>query len=239
MSGQPDEVAPPEHKGPLPWQQVWIRALTRPSEDTFLDLLEREPDVDAVKAFGWVALATFIGAVVMTALTMLYSLFGVGFFAGEDLLPTMGGSAFIGMICLVPVAIIVGIISFALYSAIIQVIARILGGVGTYGELTYTFAAYGAPLGLISLIITPLPYIGLCLGPLFGIYGLVLNVMAVKASHRLDWGRAIVASLSLVILSLLLGCCLIVLASAGIVAVAPSINELFPEIIRQLSTGTF
>jgi hypothetical protein len=162
----------------------------------------------------------------------------MGLYAGENILETFGGAA-IALVCALPVFIIIAVIGFALYAALIQLFGRVLGGSGTYGELTYAFAAYLAPLGLVSGLVSWIPFLGACVSTLLGIYGLVLNVMAVKAVHRFDWGRAVLTSLSLVILSILVGCCLAVLLSALLAASAPALEEMFPELMRQLELGTF
>ncbi|HJS29376.1 MAG TPA: Yip1 family protein [Anaerolineales bacterium] len=238
MSDQPLQALPPESRGPLPWHQVWIKALTQPSENTFSDLLAREPDPSLGKAFGWIALSSLIGGAVVFFLSLFTNALPLGMMAGEDFVPTLLGSA-VGLICAVPIVIIVTVIGFALYSGVIQVVARILGGQGTYDELTYAFAAYGAPLGLASAVVSAIPFVNFCLSPLLAIYGLVLNVMAVKAVHRFDWGRAIVTSLSLLILSLLLGCCVAILVTIGMASLGPSLEEWFPELMRQIESGTF
>jgi hypothetical protein len=238
MSDQPLQVPPPESRGPLPWHQVWIKALTQPSENTFTDLLGREPDPSMGKAFGWVALSSLIAGVIAVILSPFTNALSFGMMTGEDFIATLVGSA-VGLICAIPFVIILAVIGFAIYSAVIQVVGRVLGGQGTYDELTYAFAAYGAPLGVVSAIVSAIPVVNLCLSPFLGIYWLVLNVMAVKAVHRFDWGRAILTSLSLLILSILIGCCVAILVTAGFATLEPSLQEWFPELMRQIESGTF
>jgi hypothetical protein len=91
---------------------------------------------------------------------------------------------------------------------------------------------------LISSVLSPIPFVGACLGPLLGIYGFVLNVMAVKAVHRFDWGRAILTSLSILIIVALLACCFAVLIAGGLAVLYPSIRESFPELYRVFQTAS-
>ncbi len=73
------------------------------------------------------------------------------------------------------------------------------------------------------------------LGFIVGIYGLVLNIMAVKAVHQLDWGRAI-ASSAVIWVGLL--CCVSVVIIAVLTLLGPSIGNVFSNIIENLATPT-
>jgi hypothetical protein len=68
----------------------------------------------------------------------------------------------------------------------------------------YAVAAYTAPIAIVSPALGVLPVIS-CLSSLLGIYTIYLNIVAIKAVHRLSWGRAFLAStlmISLVIVAL-------------------------------------
>jgi len=81
--------------------------------------------------------------------------------------------------------------------AIIQWIAKLFGGTGTYEKLLYAFAAITLPFTIISSILalfSVIPYVGICTGVIsigLSIYVLVLQVMAVKGVNRFDWGPAL------------------------------------------------
>jgi hypothetical protein len=68
------------------------------------------------------------------------------------------------------------------------VIARALGGYGTYKELSYAFGAYLAPLGIIGSVLFMVPYIN-CLTIPIGIYAVFLNILAIKSVHRFSHGE--------------------------------------------------
>jgi hypothetical protein len=96
---------------------------------------------------------------------------------------------------LVPIGAALGALLGVAFSAwVTQLIARALGGSGTYTKLVYLFAAFQAPL----LIVSPLG--GLPVPCLFlvslgtGLYGLLLTVISVEAVNRFGWGRALAAS---------------------------------------------
>ena len=102
---------------------------------------------------------------------------------------------------------------------ITQAIAQKLGGTGTYTKLVYTFAAYLAPLIIVSFLVLSVPFGGsvfylygwsnnavsnlqtisvtlaLAVWVCLVIYGTALNVMAVKAINQFGWGKAIVSNL--------------------------------------------
>jgi hypothetical protein len=108
------------------------------------------------------------------------------------------------MICLVPATAAAGVLGFALVTGITQLVAKILGGSGTYSKLAYATAAYSAPLSLLTTALGAIPYVGYVTTPLGWIYGLVLNVIAVKAVNKFGWGKAIVPSAVLVVVGLIL-----------------------------------
>jgi hypothetical protein len=102
----------------------------------------------------------------------------------------------IGMLLLSALAAILGLI---LTVAIQNIMARLLGGQGTYSQLIYAEATFYAPLLLISSILSLIPYVWLLTYPL-ALYELILSVRAIKAVHQFGWGKAIISSLALLIL---------------------------------------
>jgi len=101
---------------------------------------------------------------------------------------------------------------FAIFTALIQWIAKLFGGKGTNDQLAYVFAAITVPYSILSgifILLSAIPFVGICfrliLG-LAGLYILVLEIMAVKATNQLDWGRA-AGSVLIPGASLFLICC--------------------------------
>jgi hypothetical protein len=80
--------------------------------------------------------------------------------------------------------------------AIIQWIAKLFGGTGTYEKLLYALAAITVPFTIVSslfILLGVIPYVGICTGVIsigLAIYSLVLQIMAVKAVNRFGWGQA-------------------------------------------------
>jgi hypothetical protein len=107
------------------------------------------------------------------------------------------GAILVSLICVAPVLAALSTLMFALVVAIVQWLARMFGGTGTYDQLAYAMAAIAAPVAIISGILSLLsaiPYAGVCfglLGFLAGIYVLVLQIMAVKGVNRIGWGGAL------------------------------------------------
>jgi hypothetical protein len=164
----------------LSWHEVWIRALTRPSVATFERLL-RDPYASSGTAYAWV----FYSALVGTGLASLV----------QSAFPDSVGASSVGagVICGAPVAAVLSVLGLIVTAGITQFVAGLLGGIGTYRELVYATAAYLAPLSLIESVVGEIPVFNYLLIPL-ALYGIALNVIAVKAVNRFGWGSAIAAS---------------------------------------------
>jgi hypothetical protein len=105
-----------------------------------------------------------------------------------------------------------------------------LGGTGTFEKLFYGFAAYGAPLGLVTSALGAIPFLG-CLAFPLGIYGIVLNVIANQAANEYDTGKAVISSLAPALVIFLLCCCIIVAFGA---ILAPVMGDAFGNIINSM-----
>jgi len=230
------EPSPFSNDEPMPWYQVWITALTKPNEQTFRDIAA-QPNAKPVTAYLWVFLSyliTFLIVVVAQAaigfpsMAGQFSEYGMGDFPIADI-----GGLLIGAVCIAPFMAGIVVLFFMIGAAIIQWIAGLFGGTGSYDKLVYPFGAIYAPFMLISAIMGILgliPYIGMCFG-IFSlgiwVYQIVLQVLAVKAVNDLDTGKAIGAVLipGLVIF-IFICCCLII----GLAAAGPAIGDVFSEI---------
>ena len=192
--------------GPAGWLPVWIKAITQPNEQTFVDITEH-PDMSARTAYIWIFLVGTLSGIIQAFATAIRAATGVGspfqnIPGMEQYIPqsTGGGMGFgaslIGGLCASPFAGLLSIVFFALFVALIQWIAKMFGGTGSYDKLLYAFAAIAVPFTIISSLfslLSAIPYVGICAGVIsFGlfIYYLVLQVMAVKAVNRFGWGQA-------------------------------------------------
>ena len=170
------------------WIDVWIKAATRPVVATF-EAIAKDLNRTSTRAYGWVFVASVIGIVVQVVAVQL---------AASSLLP--GTLLMCGLLPLVPFFLVLGL---AIGGGITHGLARRLGGSGTYSQLIYAYAAYSAPLVLIGTVLGALPA-PLLVSLYFGliIYGLVLEVVALKAVHQIGWARAIAAGSGFLVLIL-------------------------------------
>lgn len=200
---------------PMGAVETWMKAVTSPSEETYLKIVS-DPGLSAGKAYGWVALGAAIGAI--------FSIIGQAL--GISPLGDMASSP----ISVFLSSVIVSVIAITILTGLTHGIAKMLGGTGTFTKLLYASAAYGLPLGVVSSFLSIIPIVNL-LGFPVGLYGIVLNVIAVKASHELTWGKAAIASLSIIIGLMLLVACLVFFF---LVILGPTIGNIFESIINNL-----
>ncbi len=223
----------PSSGGSKSFFQVWIDALTKPSERTFAEMAS-SPNAKATTAYIWVFITALIelffsflinGALVRRA-------FEQGGYGGS--LPGGGvGIALIGAVCGGPIAAVIGTIFFAIGAALIQWIAKMFGGKGTNDQLTYSFGAIAAPFYLIStvfVLLGAIPFVGICFRIvlyLAALYVFVLEIMAVKGVNQFGWGQAIGSVLIPVVVVFLVCCCLGAIASAAFGAAFKGLLQQF------------
>jgi hypothetical protein len=218
--------------------QVWVKAITKPSESTYADLAS-SPGAKANTAFLWIFLCTFAPAFVNVLVSggqISQRLQDAGVDVGE----AGGGlgASLVSFLCLTPVAAVVGVVGFIISVAIMQWIARMFRGQGTFDQLAYTLGAISAPGLLVSAVLTLpslIPYVGMCSGilsGLLGIYLIVLEVMAIKGVHRFGWGAAI-GTLVIPGLAIALVACCIAFALASVLGLA--MGDVFSTINQSLA----
>ena len=230
--------------GPAGWLSVWSRAVTQPSENTFIEITEH-PFAQSKTAFLWIFLAGtlsvlvsgLIQAILLAAGVQAQAIPGLEQFSGSG--TGLVGGSLVSVLCGAPIAGIISVVLFAIGVAIIQWIAKMFGGTGTFEKLAYGVAAISVPVSLVTMLLTPfsmVPYLNICTGLLsfgIGLYALYLEILAVKAINRFGWGAAI-GSVLILPLTLFLCCCVVIgaLALSG-----PAIGEIFSEINRSLQTA--
>lgn len=203
----------------LSWSEIWVKAVTEPSEETYREIIF-DPGASNRKANTWMFLAAMGGWVLNIIL---------GTFLGTSILAGQLESAPIAilstMVCAVPMAGVMAVISLIISSGIIQGIARLLGGEGQRKELAVGMAAYLAPLSLVSSLISTIPIIG-AVSYLISLYALVLNVIAVKSLNRFEWWKAVIASLGVFLV--IVGVAVVVILL--LVFLGPAIGEIFKSL---------
>lgn len=178
----------------LPWWQIWIRALTRPNEQTYQALAE-DPRAGFGRAALWVALST---AVYMVLVSIVQVVFGGLRQALVELSGTIAVEAapppefvVIGLACLIPFSTGLSVIGLALNAAVLQFIAGALGGQGSVGRLAYALAAFTAPATLAFGVLSAVPLVGACLALPLSLYVFCLQFLAIKAVNRFSWTLAL------------------------------------------------
>jgi len=215
---------------PEPFYKTWIKALTKPNEQTFIDIAN-SPDVSPGKAYLWLVISYILSFLIISLVT----LFGTS--NQFDNLRTSLGSSAIALLCGAPIGAVIGVFFYSLEIAITQWVAKLFKGTGTYNQLIYSVAAFAAPMMLVSGLISALamiPAIGICfsiIGILISLYTLFLMVTAVKGVNRFGWGEAL-GSVFLpgIVIGLLCGCVIVVI----IMLLGPAIGDVFSTINQSL-----
>jgi hypothetical protein len=225
----------PPPSGVSEWFSVWRDAITRPSDQTFARLAQ-SPNAKLTTAFLWIFLSSLVSSLLALPargvwMRQMMQMMQSAGFEGQFPDPARGG--LFAVICGVPIGAVVSVIVFAIVVGVVQLLAKMFGGSGTFDQLAYAIAAIVTPYYLVSgvfSLLSAIPFAGFCFGPLLllaGLYVLVLEVMAVKGVNQFEWWQAI-ASLLLPVFAFF---CCIALAAAGIWSVlAPRLNEIFNSI---------
>jgi hypothetical protein len=95
-------------------------------------------------------------------------------------------------------------IGFFLMAGLVYLVAKVLGGTGSFLEHTYLLALVYVPLEIIASVAGLIPVLGGLIGAAAAIYMIVLVVMAISSAHQLTIGTSIVVVILPVILTVLL-----------------------------------
>jgi hypothetical protein len=193
--------------------RTWIDALTKPREETYATI-GASPRARATTGYLWV----FLTSIVTSAVTFLaqstqitQQLEGSGM--SLDQVGDIPGGIAVALLCSAPFVAVFAALFFAIWTALIQWIAKMFGGTGNNDRLAYTLAAISAPYSLVSAVfvaLSAIPYVGFCFSAILGLgglYVLVLQLMAIKATNRFGWGPAIGAYFIPGLAVLLVCCC--------------------------------
>jgi len=227
---------PAAPSGMAGWFSVWMAAVTKPNEQTFVDMAN-SGNAKATTAYIWVFIGSlvsffFASLVQGAAMRQMMQQYGMNGQAGGGI-----GTKLITAICGAPIAAVISVVVFAIVVAIVQFLAKMFGGKGTFDQMAYAFAAISTPFALISGVLTLLsaiPFVGLCftvVSIVAGLYVLVLEVIAVKAVNQFGWGQALGSLLTPIIV---LCCCLSVGVFGIMRALGPSISDTFNQINNNL-----
>jgi hypothetical protein len=220
------------------WLPIWIKAVTKPNEQTFIEIAS-SPEASSKTAFIWVFIAGTLSGLVSGLVQAALSLMGVQSQGYGQFAADRGVGASFGIaVCGAPVAGLLAVLFFAIGVAIMQWVAKLFGGTGTFEKLAYAVAAISVPVSLVTMFLTPLsavPYLGICIGVLsfgIGLYALFLQITAVKAVNGFGWGPAIGSVLLPgIVIALVCGC----IVGVGAAILGPRIAEIFRGINQGLA----
>jgi len=237
MSEQMNAPMLPPAAGGSSWLSTWREAVTRPSEQTFARIAH-SPQAKSTTALLWIFLTSLLSSFlaslvqgVMFRQMMQNPDFGMDRFGGGP------GNALIATICGAPIAAVISTVIFAVFVGVVQLVAKIFGGRGTFDQLAYAIGAIIAPFYVVSgllALLSAIPYIGFCfglLGLIAFLYVVALEVTAVKGVNQFGWGQA---AGSVLLPFFILFCCIAAVVAGLVSLMGPALRDVFDQINQSL-----
>lgn len=233
----------PESAGFAGWFSIWLNAVTKPSEKAYSALAESTDAQTNNRAFTWVFLAGTVSAIISGILQALLQLAGLApqMPGISDLIESAPRSAIgsLGIaLCTSPVAGAFAVLFFAIFVGVVQWVAKMFKGTGSFSQLAYVTAAISVPFTLVSSLLSPfvtLGTVGYCFSGvslLLGLYAMYLQLLAVKSVNRFGWGEA-AGSYFLPVLAF--GCLCACVAFGLTSLLLPAVSETFNQITPNLA----
>ena len=224
--------------------ETWIKALTSPNAAAYQQIVN-DPGASMTKGLVWLAGFGFVGGLFNGIVQAIFGVSAMRQFQrafeqyGDMDIPMPAGGAGGGFLSIVGSAfggLFGAVIGGLIVVGLVQLVSKMLKGTGTFEKLFYGYAAYAAPLSLVTSLVGAIPFVNFCLGPILGIYGLVLAVVANKATHGYDTGKAVIAVLAPMLLVFLFCCCIIVIFGGAFASLlGPSMEGVFEGIQSSLT----
>jgi hypothetical protein len=212
--------APPQ-QAPRPIGQAiqelpnqYIKVITKPSAQTFAEEMGK-----ADWSMVWIQLLAL--AVIGTIFGLIRGAIG---FAGSNLVSSTGGfnpGAFTALTVSGSTFSFISVpVAFFILVGIQYLLARAFQGQGNFLTQSYSTLLFQVPINVASYILGLIPIFGAFAGFALFIYGIVLNVFAIMAVHRLGGGKATgVVLIPIAVLFLLVFLCVLALAAIFVAAV--------------------
>jgi hypothetical protein len=200
---------------------IWRNVLTKPSEATFAAEKER-PNATLITALIWVVAASLINFIAQAITFLLFDpvqqfidiytellvASGTSQTMIDEILSQMGGDGFKNTLLLgLFLGVILSPIIFLLGSGILWGVARVFGGNGDYSKQTYLISTYYAPLMIINVLASFIPFLGLLIAVGVMVYQVVLTYFAMRVAHQLTPGKAMGAIVTPFIGLFFVSCC--------------------------------
>ena len=189
--------------------QTWIKLVTQPNEAAYKEEAEKSYATLST-ALIWIviasvilgilsALAVLVNGLLFNTPMMMGSMFGGSEMpaeANEQLTQFMLASTGINLVFSLVLTPILTPIAFLIGSTIYFVVAKLLGGTGTFEKHTYMLAAFSSPLLVVNGLVSIIPFVGGCIAFAVYFYQIVLTYFAIKTVHELSSGKAILVALT-------------------------------------------
>jgi hypothetical protein len=202
-------LGPPVPAGMGNIVQKWINVTTKPGVASFAQELPTANWADIwISLIGLGVLSAITGAIVALYTNQTFSVPQADGTTTTIHVPAASG---VFSIIGVPLGFFIGV-------AILFVVAKIFGGVGTFLQQSYAMMLYYVPIQIVTAVLGLIPVFGGLAAFVLGIYEIVLSVFAIAASHRLSIGKSVAVVLIPAIVVFLLVCGLIVVLAAAIAA---------------------
>lgn len=228
-----DEVVSAEIEEPARFDQnldmddflmSWILVLMAPSVETFS---AQRPYASGRNTLLGMTIAGIISGVIIAVSQAIAAMSVWGSASlSSDRTAAICGEMIIKVILWAIISPIVSIIVLYIVSGIIQVVAKFLGGEGSFTEQTFCFSLIQAPISIVSSITSVIPKVGPLISMLLTIGGLILHAQAIRSVHGLSLGLAFVAIVLPLIIPL---ACICVLLFTGL-----TIGGVLENIIRNM-----
>ena len=244
MSEFSNEPVVPESGLPMSMIDTWVAAFTKPNQGTYARIVA-QPGASTSKAFLWVFVASLVASLA-SSIAQVAS-YGRQLETLRRFLPPelaraipVGGTSPFGfgtVICGAPIGAVFAVLFFAIAVALVQWVARLFGGTGSFDKLAYAFSAINVPYVVVTAVLALIgiiPYVGILTGLIsfvLFIYAIVLGVLAVKAVDGLDTIKAIGAVILPGLVIFLVVCCCAVVVG---LAMGSMISDVFNGINQSL-----
>ncbi len=139
-------------------------------------------------------------------------------------------------ICLPLVALVAVPLGYYIGMGITHLVAKLFGGTGSFGSLAYLVSLFYVPLGIVSSFLSLIPCLGGLLSLAVGIFSIVLIVRVIKVNYQFSTGRAVLVFFAPLVVILIISIALSVVVVVILALLAPSVGNIFSNIINGLGT---
>jgi Yip1 domain len=172
-------------------QQYW-RVLTKPGAATFAwEMVKARWDIIWVQLLGLALLQTiFVSLLLLIEFSIMSATFNAAAAQSGTSNPGFFGFLLLPIPLIALMAFLIGIGGFFLGQGITYLLAKAFGGQGDFMTQAYTLLLFQVPIGIVSLLLSLIPFVGSLGSFAASVYSIVLQIFALMAVHRLSGGKA-------------------------------------------------